>query len=397
MVVHMSMKSIFIFLTIALINLSCSSTLHKIFGGNKTPHEEYVEKLEDKKLDNTPEGRAWLAASTKALENPQLIQLPYKQNGSFQGNRPRSLGLKFHATQGERLTFTLNKQKTYKFALYSDLFKANDISGSPVLSTDTSLSQFSFDVNESGDYILRLQPQLFQSGEYSLSVVIGPSLGFPVSYAKANVGSFWGDARDGGKRSHEGIDVFAPKNSPAIAAATGYITGVKQEGIGGKTVWLRPEGKNYTLYYAHLDKQLVHEGQFLQKGEIIGLVGNTGNAKYTASHLHFGIYTSHGAVDPWPFVNKTIKSAAEIPYKSLAVSLKLIKSKKAGDKLIASNTILTPLAVTSSAYIAETPDGGIISVSFKEVRQIKQTTKSFDTVEETKPLPSRKSKESYNG
>jgi len=393
----MSMKSISIFLTIALINFSCSSTLHKIFGGNKTPHEQYADKLEDKKLDNTPEGRAWLAASTKALENPQVIQLPYKQNGSFQGNKPRSMGLKFRANQGERLTFTLNKHQASRFAVYSDLFKANDIPGSPVLSADTSLSQFNYDVIEPGDYILRIQPELFQNGEYSLSVAVGPSLGFPVSYSKANVGSFWGDTRDGGKRSHEGIDIFVPKNSPAIAAATGYITGVRQEGIGGKTVWLRPEGKNYTLYYAHLDKQLVQEGQFVQKGQTIGLVGNTGNAKHTASHLHFGIYTSNGAVNPWPFVNKTIKSASEIPYKSLAVSLKLIKSKNAGDKLIASNTILTPLAVTSNAYIAETPDGGIIRVSFNEVRQVKQTTKSFDAAEKTKSLTSRNSKENNHG
>jgi peptidoglycan LD-endopeptidase LytH len=392
----MSMKNISIFLTIAFINFSCSSTLHKIFGSNKTPHEQYADKLEDKNLDDTPEGRAWLAASTKALENPQVIQLPYKQNGSFLGTKPRAMGLKFHAKQGERLTFTLNKQNASKFAIYSDLFKANDIAGSPVLSADTSLLQFNFDVDQSGDYILRLQPQLFQSGEYSLSVAVGPSIGFPVSYAKANIGSFWGDARDGGKRNHEGIDIFAPKNSPAIAAASGYITGVKQEGIGGKTVWLRPEGKNYALYYAHLDKQVVHEGQFVQKGETIGLVGNTGNAKHTPSHLHFGIYTSHGAVDPWPFVNKTIKPASEIPYKSLAVSLKLIKSKKTGEKLIPSNTILIPLAVTSNAYIAETPDGEIIKVSFQEVRQMKQTTNSFDTVEKTKSLPSRKSRESSN-
>jgi len=382
---------------IALINFSCSSTLHKIFGSNKTPHEQYADKLEDKNLGNTPDGRAWLAASKKALENPQTIEIPYRQNGFFQNDKPRSLGLKFHARHGERLTFTLNKKNASNFTLFSDLFKGNgETTGAPVLSADTSLVQFNYDIEESGDYILRLQPQLFQSGEYSLSISTGPSLSFPVSYTKAKVGSLWGDNRDGGKRSHEGIDIFAAKYSPAIAAADGYIVGVKHEGIGGKTVWLRPEGKDYTLYYAHLDKQLVSEGQFVKKGETVGLVGNTGNAKYTASHLHFGIYTLRGAIDPLPFVNKNIRAASDVPNKSLTVSLRLIKSKKAGDKSIAANTVLIPLAVTSTAYIGETPDGSVIKVSFNEVKQIKQYTSTFDTVEKTIPIPSKRAKERSN-
>jgi len=374
------MKSItpIIFL-LATVCSSCSSTIKKIFGGDKTPHEEYAEKLEDKKLDDTPEGRAWLAASKLALENPHAIQLPYRQNGYFQMDKPRSLGLKFHAKQGERLTFSFNKSYRTAFVLYADLFKAGDIDATPVLSADTSQLQFSFDVDQTADYILRLQPELFRAGEYSLSISVGPSLGFPVSHSKSNVGSFWGAARDGGRRSHEGIDIFAPKGSPAIAAADGYVTGLREEGIGGKTVWLRAEGKNYTLYYAHLDKQLVREGEFVKKGQVVGLVGNTGNAKHTASHLHFGVYTSGGPVDPLPFVNKNIKTASGVPNKSLAVSLKLVKAKKAGNDLIAANTILVPLAVTSNAYIAELPGGKTIRLSFNEVKAVKQETKTLLT------------------
>ena len=358
-------------LLFAFVSFSCSSTLHKIFDGNKTPHEKYADKLEDKRLDDTPEGRLWLAASEQALQTPQTIQLPYKQNGYFPANQPRALGLKFHAKRGEQLTFTFNKKNSVGFAIYSDLFKASNINATPALSADTSALQFSFVVDETTDYILRLQPELFRSGQYSLSITEGPSLGFPVSYSKANIGSFWGADRDGGKRNHEGIDIFAPKLSPAIAAADGYITGVREGGLGGKTVWLRPEGKDYTLYYAHLDKQLVKEGQFVKKGEIVGLVGNTGNAKYTPSHLHFGVYTVSGAVDPLPFVNKTIRSASDVPDKSLAVSLKLIKSKKVSDSLINANTEFTPLAVTSEAYLAALPDGRIIGLPFKDVKAVK--------------------------
>lgn len=377
-----------ILLLVACISFSCSSTLKKIFDGNKTPHEEYAEELEDKNLDDTPEGRAWLAASKKALEVPQTIQLPYRQAGYFHPDKPRSLGLKFRAKQGERLIFTLNK-KLASSVIYSDLFKANSIDA-PVLSADTSSSQFTFDIEETGDYILRLQPELFLSGEYNLAISIGPSLGFPVSHNKADIGSFWGDGRDGGKRSHEGIDIFAPKHSPAIAASDGYVTGVREGGIGGKTIWLRPEGKNYTLYYAHLDKQLVREGQFVKKGETVGLVGNTGNAKYTPSHLHFGVYTYSGAIDPLPFVNKIIKTAPEVPSKNLAVSIKLIKSKKYGGNTIKANTVLTPLAITSKAYIAETRDGNVIQIPFNEVTVTKQETGPVNGLATSPSLSSKK-------
>jgi peptidoglycan LD-endopeptidase LytH len=187
-----------ILLLVACISFSCRFTLHKIFDSNKTPHEEYAAKLEDKNLDDTPEGRAWLAASKKALEVPQTIQLPYRQTGHFQPDKPRSLGLKFLAKQGERITFTLN-QKLPGFVVYTDLFKTNSVDASFVLSADTSSSQFSFEVEETGEYVLRLQPELFRSGEYNLTISIGPSLGFPVSHNKTNIGSFWGDDRDGGK------------------------------------------------------------------------------------------------------------------------------------------------------------------------------------------------------
>src|SRR5205085_7428384 len=107
-----------------------------------------------------------------------------------------------------------------------DLFMQDDKT-SHLYSADTSTNQFTFDVDKTGTYILRLQPQLYNYGEYALSVAVGPSLGFPVSGKKANIGSFWGDNRDGGKRLHEGIDIFAPKLTPAVAAENGSVTGVK--------------------------------------------------------------------------------------------------------------------------------------------------------------------------
>lgn len=59
-----------------------------------------------------------------------------------------------------------------------------------------------------------------------------------------------------------------------------------------------------SIYYAHLDSQAVSAGQVVKKGAIVGFMGNTGNAKYTASHLHFGIYTGSGAIDPLLYIQK---------------------------------------------------------------------------------------------
>ncbi len=349
-----------------IIGSSCISTSTNIFS-KKTPHEKYEEKLEDSGIEKTPEGRQWLAASEAALESPQLIQLPYRHNGYFPADKPRAVGLQFTAAVGERLSFKLSKKEIINFALYAELFKNDGTGGANLLhAADTAASEFGYDISEPGAYILKLQPQLFGTGSYNLSIDVGPSLGFPVTGMKANVGSFWGADRDGGKRGLEGIDIFAPKRTPAIAAADGYITGVRDGGIGGKTVWLRPANKNYTLYYAHLDEQLVQEGQVVKQGQTIGLVGNTGNAKYTPPHLHFGIYGYGGAVDPYPFVNKQVKTAPVLAEKKPSAFLRLLKDYKESNA--AKNTLLIPVAVNSKGYISELPDGRMIQTSFAMVQ-----------------------------
>ncbi len=364
---------------LSILGDSCSSVIPKIFG-KKSPHEKYADQLDKRDLDKTPSGRQWLAASKTALELPQNISLPYKQKGFFDNDKPRALGLKFTARQGERLSFTISKKTTAPFVLFADLFKENANGHSILFATDTASAPFSFDIEASGNYVLRLQPQLYASGEYTLSVSVGPSLLFPVAGKNAKTGSYWGAVRDGGKRNHEGIDIFAPQRTPAIAAIDGIITGVGDGGLGGKVVWLHPVNRNFTLYYAHLDEQLVQEDQAVKKGDTLGLVGNTGNAKNTPSHLHFGIYGSTGAVDPFPFVNPALKTASAIPEKSLRTYLRLLKAQTLGDEMAKVNTVLVPLAVTAKGYIAELPDGAQVQVTFSAVKAVPQTAKAVSSV-----------------
>lgn len=159
---------------------------------------------------------------------------------------------------------------------------------------------------------------------------VSKSLAFPVAGKKSNIGSYWGARRDGGRRKHQGIDIFAKKGTPVIAISDGIIVSRDKTPIGGRTLWLKSAAHSWTAYYAHLDKQLVKEGQYVRKGQVIGTVGKTGNARTTPPHLHFGIYTGKGAVNPLPYVKHSpkVSSAKKTTKKKATVSQKKVSRKK---------------------------------------------------------------------
>jgi hypothetical protein len=107
-------------------------------------------------------------------------------------------------------------------------------------------------------------------------------------------------------RDHHGVDIFAPRGTPVLSAAEGVAYRVEETSRGGRVVWVRDDKRQQRLYYAHLDRQLVTEGQRVQIGDTLGLVGNTGNAITTPPHLHFGVYArneyARGPQDPFPYL-----------------------------------------------------------------------------------------------
>ncbi|RYY89677.1 MAG: M23 family metallopeptidase [Chitinophagaceae bacterium] len=141
------------------------------------------------------------------------------------------------------------------------------------------------------------------------------ALVFPVAGNTSRIRDKWGASRGGGIRKHKGIDIHARKGTPVVALADGIITERDHTPIGGKTLWLRPSGSSWTAYYAHLDKQYVREGQRVRKGQVIGTVGNTGNARTTPAHLHFGVKRASKWVNPLPFVKGAPKTSAKKPRK----------------------------------------------------------------------------------
>jgi peptidoglycan LD-endopeptidase LytH len=109
------------------------------------------------------------------------------------------------------------------------------------------------------------------------------------------------------------VDIFAPRGTPVLAAAPGRAYRVGITNLGGKVVWVRDPLRNARLYYAHLDSQHVRDGDRIEIGDTLGFVGNTGNARTTPPHLHFGLYrTGEGAIDPTPFLRPPAGTLAEL-------------------------------------------------------------------------------------
>ena len=115
--------------------------------------------------------------------------------------------------------------------------------------------------------------------------------GHPVSFIDS-----WGFPRSGG-RTHKGVDMMAAKGTPIYAVADGHVQRAYWNRLGGLSVnFIDSLGHKY--YYAHLDSVYVTDGQQMKVGELMGTVGNTGNAKSTPPHLHFQFHPNNGAPVP---------------------------------------------------------------------------------------------------
>ena len=110
----------------------------------------------------------------------------------------------------------------------------------------------------------------------------------------------WGDARSGG-RVHEGADIIAPRGELVVSPTGAVVTNVGYDRSGGNyVITANPGGEQF--YYAHLDGVAANiaPGSVLTPADLVGYVGNTGNARQKAPHLHFGVYYKGRATNPHP-------------------------------------------------------------------------------------------------
>jgi murein DD-endopeptidase MepM/ murein hydrolase activator NlpD len=154
-------------------------------------------------------------------------------------------------------------------------------------------------VEAAGDSVVLHRPEV----EVVEGLVVGPAgLAIPVAGVKADqLVDTYTQARAGGARVHDAIDIMAPHGTPVLAAAPGTVEKLFfSKGGGGITAYVRSEDGRWIYYYAHLQAYApgLKEGGKLRRGDRVGTVGSTGNANPAGPHLHFAIHRM-AAGDDW--------------------------------------------------------------------------------------------------
>ena len=125
----------------------------------------------------------------------------------------------------------------------------------------------------------------------------GAMFGWPCP-GYAYISSYWGDGR-----GHKGIDFAAVRGTPIVAAESGTVVRAwtaDEWGMGWGYHVLIKHNNTYSTLYAHASQLAVYEGQYVQRGQVIAYVGNTGNS--FGNHLHFEVYKNGVRVDPAPYL-----------------------------------------------------------------------------------------------
>jgi murein DD-endopeptidase MepM/ murein hydrolase activator NlpD len=130
----------------------------------------------------------------------------------------------------------------------------------------------------------------------------GDALVVPVAGVEAGqLSDTFGDARGGGERLHEALDIMAPRGTPVLAAAPGKVESLFRSDAGGNTIYVRSEDGRTIYYYAHLDAYAdgLKEGDVVGRGQALGTVGSSGNASPDGPHLHFAIMRTTPDAEWW--------------------------------------------------------------------------------------------------
>ncbi len=162
--------------------------------------------------------------------------------------------------------------------------------------------------------IAGLLPMLLAVGATSSILDMSPPIR---GLALMNLRDTFEEVHDGHK--HEAIDIMEPRGTPVRAAVSGTVRKLFLSKPGGNTIYQFDEMGVYCYYYAHLDgyAEGLREGMRVERGEVIGFVGSTGNADPRSPHLHFAItelgperlWWKGNAIDPYPFLVAAVKRA----------------------------------------------------------------------------------------
>jgi hypothetical protein len=136
---------------------------------------------------------------------------------------------------------------------------------------------------------------------------------------------------------HHGVDVFGQLGQPLVAIADGTVFSVGWNRIGGNRLWIR-DAQGNEFYYAHLSafSTLAVDGAHVKAGQVVGFMGNTGDAEATPYHLHFEVHPVSrlylgydGAVDPYPYL-QAWQRLEDLPFAAAGAWVSALGGKKIG-------------------------------------------------------------------
>ncbi|MDE0804562.1 MAG: M23 family metallopeptidase [Acidimicrobiales bacterium] len=176
---------------------------------------------------------------------------------------------------------------------------------------------------------------------------------FPVA-GVANYTHDWLFPRYGpGFRFHHGTDVFAPFGTPLRATVDGIATAKTSE-LGGLSVKVTlPDGTYF--YYAHLSAlaEGFESGMAVETGDIVGFVGDSGNAKGGSPHLHFGVFPKAGAPsDPKPLLDQWLAEATE----ALPGIIEAVRAERSGAPAAGASGVRTPRSLLATSLLRPLAD-----------------------------------------
>jgi murein DD-endopeptidase MepM/ murein hydrolase activator NlpD len=294
-------------------------------------HDAYRHGLEQAGLADTALGRDWLTAARQALQTSIKIELPFAEVRHVDAAEPFAVAYGFEVERGQRVEVAvdfLGKQQT---RLFIDLFRVTGTDPEkwlPVASADeeeqstpshkydgldtspdlwNGLLRLEMEPRRNGVYAVRLQSELLRGGRCQIAIRKVPCLEFPVAGKGTRaIGSGFGAPRDGGSRQHMGVDIFAARHTPVLSPARAHVHHVGSNSLGGRCIWLYDSQRSHYYYLAHLETWEVVERTWIDEGEMVATVGNSGNARTTPPHLHFAIWSRRfGYEDPQPFLSGT--------------------------------------------------------------------------------------------
>ena len=190
-----------------------------------TPHEAYFESLSAVGLAETALGTEWATVAATALSDAPSVELPFVEEGFLFAETPEARSYRVGLRRGQRLSIDVTLEGNEPARVFVDVYRLPadaSLSPLPVLSSESESGNLEYVSTRQADYVVRLQPELLRGGRYRIDLRVAASLVFPVQDRSARaILSVFGDDRDGGRRQHRGVDIFAPRERPFYLLLTG--------------------------------------------------------------------------------------------------------------------------------------------------------------------------------